>query len=78
MTDPTHSTADAAARAEVLLWQGTYRMGIAAALAGGALLLRSLGVVSAESYAALAWGTEIAALGFAMATAVYIGITGAI
>jgi diguanylate cyclase (GGDEF)-like protein len=78
VTDPTHATGDAAARAEVLLWQGTYRMGIAAALAGGALLLRSLEIVSAESYGALAWGTEIAALGFAFATAIYIAITGVI
>ncbi|MHB8837956.1 MAG: GGDEF domain-containing protein [Gemmatimonadaceae bacterium] len=78
MTDPTHVTGDAAARADVLLWQGTYRMGIAAVVAGGALLLRALGVVSAESYGAYQLGTQAAALLFALATAAYIALTGAI
>ena len=78
MTDPTHATGDAHARAEVLLWQGTYRMGIAAVVAGGALLLRALGVVSAESFGAYAMGTEMAALLFALATALYLIVTGAV
>lgn len=78
MTDPTHASGDAAARAEVLLWQSTYRMGIAALISGGALLLRVLGVVSAESYGAYRLGSSAAALLFALATAAYIGLTGAI
>lgn len=76
MNDPTHASGDDDARAEVLHWQGTYRMGIAAAIAGGALLLRTLGIVSADSYAAYKLGTQVAAFLFAMATAVYIATTG--
>jgi diguanylate cyclase (GGDEF)-like protein len=76
--DPTHPLGDAAARAEVLLWQGKLRMGIGAGLAGGALLLRVLGIVSADSYGAFRIGTSRAALFFALATAVYIGLTGAV
>jgi diguanylate cyclase (GGDEF)-like protein len=76
VTDPTQVQGDAAARAEVLLWQGTYRMGIAAAIAGGALLLRSLGIVSAESYGAYVIGTQRAALLFAFTTAAYIAVSG--
>ncbi len=78
VTDPTLESGDAAARAEALRWQATYRMGIAAVVAGGALLLRALGVVSAESYGAYRLGTQAAALSFALATAVYIAFTGAV
>jgi diguanylate cyclase (GGDEF)-like protein len=51
-------------------------MGLAAAIAGGSLLLRVLGVVSADAYGALRLGTQLAAFLFAMATAVYIAGTG--
>jgi len=76
VTSPTHTVGDDLSRAEVLHWQGTFRMGIAAAIAGGALLLRTLGVVSADWYAAYRMGTQVAAFLFAMLTALYIALTG--
>jgi len=75
VTDPSFSDRDAAARAEVLLWQGAYRMGIAIALTGGALLLRALQVVSSESIGAKRFGVEDANVLFVAATATYIALT---
>ena len=75
VTDPTLANTDAAARAEVLLWQGAYRMGIAIALTGGALLLRALHVVSSESYGAERYGEEDANVLFVAAAATYVAIT---
>ncbi|MDP1891225.1 MAG: GGDEF domain-containing protein [Gemmatimonadaceae bacterium] len=75
MTDITHANSDATARAEVLLWQGAYRIGIALVLAGGSLLLRALSVVSAESYGATRFGVETAALLFLAATVLFVALT---
>ncbi len=76
--DPSHETGDAASRAEILLWQGGYRIGIAVAIAGGSLLLRELDLVSSVSVGARWYGTDNASLLFVAATAVYLVITAAI
>ncbi len=78
MTEPTHATGDAAARAEILIWQRGYRIGLAVAVAGSALLLRALHVVSADSVGARRFGVTEAALWFAAVTAAYILLTTAI
>ena len=74
MTAPSHATGDAAARAEILLWQGGYRIGLATAIAGGALLLRALGVVSSDSFGAQWIGLEGASMLFAGAAAAYVAL----
>ena len=65
MTDTAYASGDDASRAEVLLWQGAYRIGLAAAIAGVGLLLRALGLVSSRSVAALWIGENRASLAFA-------------
>ncbi|MHB1068655.1 MAG: GGDEF domain-containing protein, partial [Gemmatimonadaceae bacterium] len=75
MTDPTLANTDATARAEVLLWQGAYRMGIAIALTGGTLLLRALHVVSSESYGVRRYGVEDANVLFVAAATTYVALT---
>jgi diguanylate cyclase (GGDEF)-like protein len=54
VTEPNHALGDDALRGEFLYWQGRYRIGLAALVAGTALLLRALGLVSGQSIA-LAW-----------------------
>jgi len=75
LTDPTATDRDGAARSEVLLWQGAYRMGIAIALMGGALLLRALKIVSSDSYGSRRYGVEDANVLFVAAASTYIAIT---
>ena len=67
MTEPQHSASDDRSRAEILYWQGKYRIGLAVVVGGAALLLRALDVVSSES-AAIGW------LGAAMATRVFASV----
>lgn len=71
MSDPVVRTGDDAARGEVLGWQANYRLWLGLAVAGGALLLRTLGVVSADSVGAAQFGRATAALGFAITALVY-------
>lgn len=75
MTDPIHSPGDAAARAEILRWQGGYRLGLAGGVAGGALLLRALSVVSGASVGAAWMGTLAASGAFAAVVLGYAAIT---
>jgi diguanylate cyclase (GGDEF)-like protein len=72
VTEPTHATSDDAARAEILLWQGGARIGLATAIAGGALLLRALGVVSVDSVGAKWMGVGPASALFAACAIVYV------
>ncbi len=78
VTNPTHEDGDAAARAEILLWQGGYRISLAILLAGGSLLLRALGVVSADSVGADWLGLGAATGSFVGATAIYALLTAGI
>jgi diguanylate cyclase (GGDEF)-like protein len=75
VTEATHAASDAASRADVLRWQGGYRHGLAVAVAGGALLLRALGVVSAHSVGAAWYGARKASALFALAALIYIVVT---
>lgn len=54
MTEPNHASGDDALRGEFLYWQGRYRIGLAALVAGTALLLRALELISGQSIA-VAW-----------------------
>jgi len=75
VTDPTRETGDATARAEILLWQGGYRIGMAAFIAGGSLLLRALAIVSSESVGAQRFGVDAASQLFGLATLLFIGLS---
>jgi len=72
VSDPTHAAGDAAARAKVLVWQGGFRMGLAGAIAGGALVLRAVGVVSTESLGARWIGVRAAGQSVAVVVALYV------
>ena len=63
---------DAALRAEILFWQSRYRVGLAVAIAGTALLLRALDVVSGESAASMRLGADGAAGAFAATAVAYM------
>lgn len=78
MTDPTHGAGDDALRAEILLWQGRYRIGLAAIIAGTAMLLRALGLVSGESIAVARLGVEGATQAFGVAALAYILLIAAV
>ncbi len=75
MTDPTHERGDATARGDILLWQESYRIAIAAIIAGGSLLLRALDIVSSDSVGARWYGVESATQLFGLAALLYIGLT---
>lgn len=75
VTDPTHVAGDAAARAEVLRWQGGYRIGLSIGIVGSAMLLRALGQVSTASVGA-DWAGVRGAQGMAaVALAAYVLLT---
>jgi diguanylate cyclase (GGDEF)-like protein len=76
VSDPTLHTGDDAARGEILLWQGGYRIGMAAIIAGGSLLLRALDLVSSASVGARWFGEDRATQLFGVVALVYIGLTG--
>ena len=70
--DRTHASGDAALRGEILYWQGRYRIGLAAIIAGTALLLRALGVVSGQSLAVARLGEDGTTQAFGAAALAYI------
>jgi diguanylate cyclase (GGDEF)-like protein len=72
VTDPTIAYGDDAARAEILLWQGRYRIGLSLAIGGAALLLRALGVVSDDSVAVRSIGATGAAEAVVGAMVAYV------
>ena len=72
MTDPTQASGDDASRAEILHWQGRYRIGLAAIIAGTALLLRALGVVSGQSLAVARLGDDGATQAFGATAVAYM------
>ena len=72
MIDRTHASGDAALRAEILSWQGRYRIGLAAIIAGTALLLRALGVVSGQSLAVARLGEDGTTQAFGATALAYI------
>lgn len=63
---------DNSLRADILLWQGRYRIGLALVIGGMALLLRALGVVSTASVATTRLGIADAMRWFAAATIAYV------
>ncbi len=72
MTNHTFAAGDDASRAEVLLWQSGYRLGIAVAILAVGLLLRLLGLVSSQSLLAPQLGPDVAAVAFTATTALYM------
>jgi diguanylate cyclase (GGDEF)-like protein len=72
VTNHTFAAGDDASRAEVLLWQSGYRIGIATAIVAVGLLLRLLGLVSSQSLLAPQVGPDGAAVAFTATTALYV------
>jgi len=72
VTTHTFATGDDASRAEVLLWQSGYRIGIAVSIAGIGLLLRLVGLVSSQSVAVLWLGQAGATRAYVVAVVLYV------
>lgn len=72
MTDPTPASSGDTSRAEILHWQGRYRIGLAAMIAGASLLLRALGVISGQSLAVARLGDEGATQAFGATAVAYM------
>ena len=72
MTDPHNAASEDRSRAEILYWQGWYRIGLAIVVGGAALLLRALDVVSSDSAAIGRLGPAGATEAFAAVIVAYM------
>jgi diguanylate cyclase (GGDEF)-like protein len=72
VTESNHASGDDAQRGEFLYWQGRYRIGLAALVAGTALLLRALGLISGQSIAVSWLGEDGTTQAFGASAVAYI------